>query len=373
MWAISWLCSNRLDHSHLSQEFTVASTPSTPLPGFAECMAALIERLDLSDEQMRGVMREVMAGIWGEAETGAFLTALRMKGETAVEIAAAAAVLREHMVRLDAGRDDVLDTCGTGGDGTGTFNISTAAALVAAGAGVPVVKHGNRGASSRSGSADVLAVLGVTVQADPIVARRCLDRAGLAFCFAPHFHPAMQHVAGLRRRLGIRTLFNCLGPLANPAEAPYQLMGVGRAEWLDPLAGALARLGVRHAFLVHSRDGLDEVSLSAATLVREVHRGNVRECEWGPQDFGLAACSLSELRVDGPEQSAATIRAILSGEAGPATRIVLANAAAALLAAERVGTLSEGVRAAAEAISEGRARRVLENLVNASADSQEGL
>jgi anthranilate phosphoribosyltransferase len=336
-------------------------------------MVALMERRDLSEQQMRGAMREVVSGNWPEAETAALLTALRMKGESAAEIAAAASVLREHMIRLETGRDDVLDTCGTGGDGTGTFNISTAAALVAAGAGVPVVKHGNRGASSRSGSADVLAALGVTVQADAGVARRCLDRAGLAFCFAPHFHPAMRHVAGLRRRLGIRTLFNCLGPLANPAEAPYQLMGVGRAEWLDPLAGALARLGVRHAFLVHSLDGLDEVSLSATTLVREVHRGKVRELEWTTADFGLAPCSLTELCVDGPEESARAVLAVLSGTPGPCTGIVLANASAGLLAAERVGSLAEGVRAAAEAIADGRARRVLENLVNASADFQEGL
>jgi anthranilate phosphoribosyltransferase len=340
---------------------------------FAESIAALIERRDLSDEQMRGVMQEVMAGRWGEAETTALLVALRIKGETAVELAAAAAVLREHMVRLETGRDDVLDTCGTGGDGSGTFNISTAAAVVAAGAGVPVVKHGNRGASSRSGSADVLAALGVTVEVDASCARRCLDRTGLAFCFAPHFHPAMKHVAGLRRRLGMRTLFNCLGPLINPAEAPYQLMGVGRAEWLDPLAGALARLGVRRAFLVHSRDGLDEVSLSAATLVREVQGGNVHEHEWMPKDFGLKPCSLDELRVEGPVQSAAAIQAVLSGADGPQTRVVLANAAAALLAAERVGTLAEGAKAAAEAIASGRARDVLANLVQYSGGSEKGL
>jgi anthranilate phosphoribosyltransferase len=344
----------------------VIDNSAQPPLGFFDCFAALIDRRDLTDEQMRGAMREVMAGRWSEVETAALLVALRMKGETAVEIAAAATVLREHMVRLDTGRDHVLDTCGTGGDGTETFNISTAAALVAAGAGVPVVKHGNRAASSRSGSADVLAALGVTVETDAAGARRCLDCAGLAFCFAPHFHPAMRHVAALRRRLGVRTLFNCLGPLVNPAEAAYQLLGVGRAEWLDPLAGALARLGVRRAFLVHSRDGLDEVSLSAATAVREVHRGSVREFEWMPSDFGLSPCSLSELKVSGPQESADAICAILDGADGPRTRIVVANAAAALLAAERVGTLAEGVARAAEAIASRRARWVLETLRSCS-------
>lgn len=344
---------------------------ATPPLGFAEYVAALVERRDLTAEQMRVVMGEIVAGRWGDAETAAVLVALRMKGETAVEIAAAAAILRQHMVRLDTGRDDVLDTCGTGGDGAATFNISTAAAIVAAAAGVPVVKHGNRAASSPCGSADVLAALGVNVEGDAACARRCLDRAGLAFCFAPHFHPAMRRVAGLRRRLGVRTLFNCLGPLVNPAEAPYQLLGVGRPEWLDPLAGALARLGVRRAFLVHARDGLDEVSLSGATWVREVYRGTVRELEWNPSDFGLASCVREELAVDGPQQSADAVRGVLEGADGPRTRVVLANAAAALLAAERVGMLAEGVARAAEAVASGRARHVLELLITASAANLE--
>jgi anthranilate phosphoribosyltransferase len=316
---------------------------------------------------MRTFLREVMVGRGGDAETTAMLVALRMKGESAVEIATAAEVLREHMVRLDTGRDDVLDTCGTGGDGSKTFNISTVAALVAAGAGVPVVKHGNRAASSQSGSADVLAALGVTVECDPATARRSLDHAGLAFCYAPHFHPALRHVASLRRRLGVRTLFNCLGPLANPAGAPYQLLGVGRAEWLDPLAGALARLGARRALLVHSQDGLDEVSLSAPTNVREVYASRVRAYEWQPGEFALGPCSLAELRVHGPEESAAAIRAMLNGEEGPRTRIVLANAAAALLAAEHVGTLAEGISRAANSLGSGKARGVLDRLVESTA------
>lgn len=318
---------------------------------------------------MRMLIRELVSGHASEVETAAILIALRMKGETAVELAAAASVLREHMLPFDSGRPDVLDTCGTGGDGIGTFNISTAAALVAAGAGVPVVKHGNRAMSSQSGSADVLAKLGVTVEGDAVWARKCLDCAGLAFCFAPHFHPALAHVAAVRRRLRVRTLFNCLGPLANPARAPYQLIGVSRPELLDPMAGAIARLGTRHTLLVCGRDGLDEVSLTAPTLVREVRQGQVSALEWTARDFGLAPCSLADLRADGPEQSAAIVRLVLDGRDGPATRVVLANASAALLAAERVATPAEGVARAAESLASGRARQVLERLVACSQES----
>ncbi len=340
-------------------------------PWFGEVLAALVARRELSRAQMRAVLQELMSGRCGEAEAAAFLVALRMKGETAAEIAAAAEVLREHMVRWDPGVDGVLDTCGTGGDGTGTFNISTAAAFVVAAAGAPVVKHGNRSVSSRSGSADVLAVLGVHVEGDGAFGRRCLQRAGLAFCFAPHFHPALRHVAALRRRLGVGTLFNCLGPLANPAGAAHQLLGVGRPELLDLMAGALAHLGTRRALVVCGRDGLDEVSLSAPTLVREVRGHTVTAWEWTPADFGLEACTLAELQVDGPEASAATVRAILDGRSGAAARVVLANAAAGLLAAERVDTLAAGVALATEALASGRARAVLAKLLQESVVSGE--
>jgi anthranilate phosphoribosyltransferase len=286
-----------------------------------------------------------------------------MKGETADEIATAASVLREQMVPLPTGGRAVIDTCGTGGDGSGTFNVSTAVALVVAGAALSVVKHGNRSVSSRSGSADVLAALGVPVEAGPEWAARSLEQCGFAFCFAPHFHPAMAHVGPLRRKLGVRTIFNLLGPLLNPARADFQLLGVGLPELLDPLAGALARLGARQAFVVCSRDGLDEVSLCAVTDVRQVRDGQVSRLQWSPEDFGLSGVPINRLRADGPEQSAAIIRSVVAGEDGPARDVVLANAAAALLAAERTPSLREGVALARAVIDAGKAQDVLDQLI----------
>jgi len=345
----------------------------TPTPAwYAGTLSALMDRCDLEAGRMEQVLEAVLAGLLDEAETAALLVALRMKGETAEELAAAAGVLRRHMIPLETGRSDLLDTCGTGGDGTGTFNISTATALVVAGAGVPVVKHGNRAMSSSSGSADVLGQLGVALLADPAFARRCLDEAGMAFCLAPHFHPALARVGPLRRRLGVRTLFNCLGPLVNPARADYQLMGVGRAEWLDPLAGALARLGVRRALLVRGCDGLDEVSLSAPTQIRVVQNGAVTSREWTAADFGLAPCLLEELRVRSVAESAGVIRAVLAGQPGPAARVVQANAAAALLAAGRVDSISAGVELAGAALASGQAAAVLARLVELSRQAQAG-
>jgi anthranilate phosphoribosyltransferase len=338
--------------------------------GFADLLAGVIERREVGPASMRAFVEAIMTGRCGEAESAALLIALRMKGETAGEVATAATVLREHMVRLETGRDGVLDTSGTGGDGTGTFNISTATALVAAGAGVPVVKHGNRAVSGRTGSADVLAELGVAIEGDAAWTQKCLDEAGMAFCFAPHFHPALKHVAALRRRLGVRTLLNCLGPLANPAGAAFQLIGVGKPELLNPLSGALAQLGTRRALLVWGKDGLDEVSLSGPTLVREVRNSTVTALEWTPRDFGLEPCALDDLRATDTRSSATTVLGVLDGQDGPARRVVLANAAAALLAAERVTTLADGVARADEALRSGRARRVLERLRERSARTQ---
>jgi anthranilate phosphoribosyltransferase len=329
---------------------------------FNEVLAALLERRDLADEQIGGMMEGLVSGAFDDAQAATFMIALRMKGETSSEIAAAASVLRGHMISWDPGKIGVLDTCGTGGDCSGTFNISTATAVVVAAVGVPVVKHGNRAVSSTCGSADVLEELGVPMQGDPAAARRCLHRTGLAFCFAPHFHPALKHLAGLRRRLGVSTLFNCLGPLANPAGVKHQLLGVGRPELLDLLSGALARLGTSHSVVVCSQDGLDEVSLSAPTNVREIRGQNITSREWSAADFGLKPCALSEIRVEGAQDSARLIRGILDGRDGPPTRLVLANAAAALFAADRVHSLEEGVARAREAIVSGRARTVLEML-----------
>lgn len=336
--------------------------PAAPPPWFAATLTALLERRSLDPATMRVVIEDAVQGRCGEVEMAALLVALRSKGETAEELATAASVLRQHMIRLETGRDDVLDTCGTGGDSSGTFNISTATALVVAGAGVPVVKHGNRAVSGRSGSTDALAALGIHAEGDAAWARICFETTGVAFCFAPLFHPALRQVAAVRRRLQVRTLFNCLGPLVNPALSPYQLLGVGRAEWLDPMAGALAQLGTRRALLVHGDDGLDEVSLAGPTRVREVRNGRVTAWEWTPDDFGLAACTAEDLRADGPEQSAAIVCGILRGEDGPAARVVLANAAAALLASERVANVLEGVARAREAIVSGAAQTILERL-----------
>jgi anthranilate phosphoribosyltransferase len=327
-----------------------------------ELLSALIAGRELTEGQVRAALHEMLLGRHDDAEAAALLIALRMKGETATEVAAAARVLREHMVGWEPGLPGVLDTCGTGGDGLGTFNISTATAIVVAAAGVPVVKHGNRAVSSRSGSADVLAALGVEIEGDAVHAQHCLREAGLAFCFAPHFHPALRHVAALRRRLGVPTIFNCLGPLANPAGAPYQLLGVGRPELLDVISGALALLGTNHTLIVSGRDGLDEVSLSAPTCVRQVRGTEIAAWEWTADDFGLPCCALDDLRVRDAIESATIIEGVLRGATGAATSVVLANAAAALIAAGRISEPRAGVAMAREALHTGRALQVLEKL-----------
>ena len=331
-------------------------------PWFDPAFAALLARTDLPSGLADDAFRDLLHGRVDDVLAAAFVTALRMKGESPAEIAAAARGLREQMIRLVPVSGPVLDTCGTGGDDTGTFNISTAAALVVAGAGVPVVKHGNRAVSSKSGSADVLRALGVPIESGPAWAQRCLDRIGFAFCYAPQFHQGMAHVSTLRRKLGVRTVFNLLGPLANPASADFQLIGVGNPDLLDVLAAALAELGVRRAILVCGFDGMDEVSLAVPTMVRIVEGGQFHTDEWDRTDFGLEAVAVNEIKAADAAESAGIIRRVLNGEHGPARRIVLANAAAALVAAEVVTNLHDGVLVAESSLDSGSAKAVLERL-----------
>ncbi|MGD0896278.1 MAG: anthranilate phosphoribosyltransferase [Thermoguttaceae bacterium] len=323
---------------------------------------------DLSMDEAARAVSLIMAGQATEDQIGRLLVALAEKGETVAEVAGAALAMRRSMTPIRTSRTVVLDTCGTGGDGSGTFNISTAAALATAAAGVAVAKHGNRAATSRSGSADVLAALGVNVEAPVARVEACLEELGICFCFAPLLHATMKHVAPVRKRLGRPTIFNILGPLVNPAGASFQLIGVGRAELRPLLAEALTLLGSRRAVVVHGSDSLDEVTLAAPTHVTEAAEGRLRHFDWTPADFGLPRADQSGLQVSGPEESAAVIRAILDGRPGPAREIVLANAAAALWTAGVVSTLPDGVRRAAEAIDSGAARELLARLAERTSE-----
>ncbi|MCA9267552.1 MAG: anthranilate phosphoribosyltransferase [Planctomycetales bacterium] len=319
---------------------------------------------DLSADQVTEAFDQIMQGRCSEAEIALLLAALRNKGETCEEIAGAARAMRRHMTRIGSSQPNVVDTCGTGGGGSGTFNISTAAALVTAAAGVPVAKHGNRRITSKSGSADVLAELGVNVEADVATVEACLAELGVCFCFAPLMHGAMRHVAAVRRKLAVPTIFNLLGPLSNPAEAPYQVLGVPRDDVRRTMAEALALLGTRHAVIVRGDDGLGEVSLAAPTAVIEIVDGRVAgEFKWQSEDFGLATQSLDAVLVDTPAESAAMIRRVLAGEPGAARDIVVLNAAAAIWVTGAADDLSECARRAAAAIDNGAARERLQQLV----------
>jgi len=318
---------------------------------------------NLSMDETAVAVDEIMQGRWNENQIALLLNGLRLKGETVDEIAGAALAMRRHMTPIASRREGIIDTCGTGGVASSTFNISTTAALVAAAAGVPVAKHGNRKVTSRSGSADVLAQLGVNLNASVECVTACLDELGVCFCFAPLMHAAMKHVAPVRQKLGVRTIFNLLGPLTNPAGAPFQLLGVGRDELRPLLAAVLARLGTRRAAVVRGADGLGEVTLAGETLVTEVRDSQLHEYVWTPADFGLEPASLESIQVEGPEQSAALVREVLAGQPGAARDIVLINAAAALWVAGRAASLPEGVQLAAEAIDTGAARELLAKLV----------
>lgn len=321
---------------------------------------------NLSLDEMSQTIDLVMQGRLSEGEMGLLLTALRAKGETCQEVAGAAAALRRNMTPIRTRQTELVDTCGTGGDGSRTFNISTAAALVVAAAGVPVAKHGNRGITSKTGSADALAALGVNVSASVDVVERCLDELGICFCFAPLLHPSMKQVAEVRKKLGVPTIFNLLGPLSNPAGAPFQVLGVGRAELRPLLAEALLLLGTRHAIVVQGEDGLDEVTLAGPTRVTEVVDGGLRNFSWTPSDFGLEPASLESLLVDSPAESAAVIRQVLSGTPGPARDIVVLNAAAALWTAGKAASPRQAAERAADAIDSGAAARLLTRLVELS-------
>ena len=332
-----------------------------------EAISLIVDREDLAADDMRAVMRQIMTGNATPIQIGGFLAGLRAKGETVEEIAAAAEVMRELAASVDADREHLVDTCGTGGDGSGTFNVSTASAFVVAAAGGRVAKHGNRSMSSKSGSADVLEALGVNIDQGPADVARHIREIGVGFLFAPAHHSAARHAAAPRRELGTRTLFNLLGPLTNPAGAPHQLLGVFAKRWVEPMAKVLRRLGSRHVLVVHADDGLDEISIAADTTVAELQDDQVRSYRISPEDFGIERQPLDALRVDGPEESAAMIRAVLAGKAGPARDIVVLNAGAALYAADVAASLADGVALASEVIADGRARERLHRLVEATA------
>lgn len=329
-------------------------------------IAALVAKRDLTEVEMESVVGEMMEGKATPAQIAAFLIALRAKGERLDEVVGAARVLRRHATAV-ATTLPVVDSCGTGGDLQGTFNISTAAALIAAGAGVPVAKHGNRAMSGTVGGADVLEALGVRLELTPAEAAQCLATAGMVFLFAPAYHPAMRHVAAPRREIGVRTIFNLLGPLSNPAGARAQLLGVFGQEWVMPLAEALGRLGSRHALVVHGEDGLDEITLTGRTVVAELHNGAVRGYFIEPTDFGLHRCTREALRGGDARDNAAIVRAVIEGTASDAQmQISLLNAGAVIYVADRAPTLAGGIDMARTAVATGQARQVLERLVAAT-------
>ena len=317
----------------------------------------------LSATDVQRVLGAIMTGQLPETETREFLTTLARRGETAEEIAAAVEVLRAHAVKLPLSRSyELCDTCGTGGDGQGTINVSTLAALVAAAAGVRIAKHGNRAASSRCGSADVMEALGINLQAGPTQVARCIEEAGFGFCFAPAFHPAMKAVAPIRKALGIRTIFNLIGPLANPTPLTFQLVGVSETRLLRPMAEALVRLGLKRGLVVHGTDGLDEVTTTALTDALDVRAGRISELRIDPVALGISRAPLEALRGGDAQHNAALAREVLAGKPSPAHDIIVLNAGCALYVAEHATTLAEGIAKAHAAVTAGHARTLLERV-----------
>lgn len=324
---------------------------------------AVTERQDLDSEQMQQVMRLIMTGEATDAQIGGFLIGLRLKGETVDEIAAAAKVMRELATGVSISGDHVVDIVGTGGDSSNTFNISTASTFVVAAAGGTVAKHGNRSVSSKSGAADLLEAAGVNLDISPEQVAQCIEQVGVGFMFAPKHHSAMKHAIGPRKEMGVRTIFNVLGPLTNPAGAPNQLLGVFSKALVEPLAEVLKQLGSNHVLVVHSEDGMDEISIGAPTYVAELKNGAIDTFTIQPEDFGLVRADIAALAVENAAQSLTTVKSVLAGEAGPARDIVLLNAGAAIYSADLVDSLAAGVQRAAEVIDSGEAAAKLDALV----------
>ena len=330
-----------------------------------EALESLVSGHSLSMEEASSVMREIMEGEATHAQLGAFLTALRMKGETPEEMAGMAYVMREKALRVEVG-GTLADTAGTGGDNKGSFNVSTAAAFVAAAHGLKMAKHGNRAISGSCGSADVLEALGVKIELGADGVKRCIEEVGIGFMFAPAFHPAMRHAAPVRRELGIRTVFNILGPLTNPAGAQCQLMGVPDPDLGEKMAQVLRLLGSRHSLVVHGEDGLDELTLGASTRIWEVRDGSFSEYTVSPEDVGMPRVEADELRGGSPEDNARIMRRLFQGETGPIRDVTLLNGAAVLVAGDAAADLKEGIGLAAEAIDSGRALEKVEALAELS-------
>ncbi|MCP1673016.1 anthranilate phosphoribosyltransferase [Natronocella acetinitrilica] len=324
---------------------------------------AVTEGRDLSHDDMTAVMRTIMTGEATQAQIGGFLVGLRMKGETVEEIAAAAAVMRELATRVNVGREHLVDTCGTGGDASGTFNVSTATAFVVAAAGGKVAKHGNRSVSSSSGSADVLETAGARLDLTPEQVAECVETVGVGFLFAPLYHSAMKHAIGPRREMAVRTIFNLLGPLTNPAGAPNQLLGVFAEHWVRPVAEVLKALGSERVLVVHAADGLDEISISGATHVAELRDGEVREYTVTPEDFDLPPAPLESIRVSSAEGSLGLIRSAFAGEPGANADIISLNAGGAIYAAGLASSFAAGVQRARELLASGAAADKLDEFV----------
>ncbi len=333
-------------------------------------LQAVVDRQPLSEDEMTEIMRLIMSARATPAQVGAFLVGLRMKGETVEEIAAAARVMRELAAPVHVSPRYLVDTCGTGGDAQGTFNISTTSAFVAAGAGARVAKHGNRSVSSRSGSADVLEAAGVNLNLRPEQVALCLEETGVGFLFAPLYHGAMKHAAAPRRELGIRTIFNLLGPLTNPASAPNQVLGVFAPQWIEPIAEVLKCLGSRHVLVVHAADGLDEFSIGALTRVAELKDGAIGVYTVTPEELGLTRTNIASLRVHSVEESLRTMQNVLEAIAGPAKDIVVLNAGAALYTAGVSNSLEQGMAMSVESIASGAAKARFEALVKLSRNLQ---